>query len=150
SELRALLAESIPEEVIPSLWMRLRKLPLTTNGKINRSALPDIDEICNSIHSDYVPPRTPIEATLAEIWTEILGVGRIGVNDNFFELGGHSLLATKIAARIRNVFRLEIPLRTLFERNTIGSQAEYIEGALRNDNNVQLPPITKAGREKAL
>jgi len=74
-----------------------------------------------------VAPRTPLERTLAQIWTKVLGVDHIGIHDNFFELGGHSLLATQVVSRARRAFQLELPLRTLFETRTIARFGEAIQ-----------------------
>jgi acyl carrier protein len=119
SELRALLAEKLPDYMLPSLFVPLEQLPLTPNGKVDRRALPAPDQTRPELAAAFVPPRTPSEEIVAEIWAAVLGVKEVGVHDNFFELGGHSLMATQVVARLRGVFRVEIPLRSLFERPTI-------------------------------
>jgi acyl carrier protein len=104
----------------------LDALPLTPNGKIDRRALPAPDCAHREVEQGFVAPRTPIEAVLAEIWGEVLGVAQIGVDDDFFALGGHSLLATQVIARVRKIFQVEIPLRHLFEATTIAQLGQVI------------------------
>ena len=101
AELRAWLAGSIPEETLPNVFVHLRRLPLTLNGKVNLEALPSLDEVRERLEKQFVAPRDPTEERLAAIWAEVLGVTRVGIQDNFFELGGHSLLATRVTSRVR-------------------------------------------------
>ncbi|MGH7581164.1 MAG: amino acid adenylation domain-containing protein [Gemmatimonadales bacterium] len=118
AELRAFLAERLPGALVPSTFVFLDRLPLTPNGKLDRRALPAPEE-AGAFEQPYVAPRTPIESLLAGMWAEVLGVPRVGVNDDFFGLGGHSLKATQIIARARATFRLDLPLRSLFETPTV-------------------------------
>jgi acyl carrier protein len=127
--LRAALAEALPDYMIPSTFVRLPALPLTPNGKLDRRALPEPDEERPDLDRAYEAPRTPVEEALAGIWAEILSLERVGVHDDFFELGGHSLLATRVISRVRDVFRVELPLRSLFEEPTVAGLAERIEEA---------------------
>jgi acyl carrier protein len=99
-------------------------LPLTPNGKVNRKALPVPDQSRPELERAYVAPRTALETVVAECWATVLGLERVGVNDDFFDLGGHSLLATQVIGRLREVFPVELPLRTLFEAPTVGGLAE--------------------------
>jgi amino acid adenylation domain-containing protein len=124
SELRDHLRQRLPEYMIPAAWMFLPALPLTANGKVDRSALPSPDR---SEEPDRIPPRTPSEVALAVLWSEILGLERIGVDDHFFELGGHSLLATQLSARIRTSFSVQMPLRELFMFPTLAEMAARVE-----------------------
>jgi acyl carrier protein len=130
SELRDFAHHRLPDFMIPSLWVMLDELPLTPNGKVDRRALPAPDHVRPRDENTYVAPRNVDEEILAQLWTEILGVDRIGVNDNFFDLGGHSLLASQLVSRIRKKLDVEMPLRGVFEATTIAGQAERIE-ALR-------------------
>ena len=124
AELKGYLQERLPEYMIPSAWMNLDTLPLTTNGKVDRRALPNPGATTRIEAEDtYVAPRTPAEARLASIWSEVLKVEKIGIHDNFFALGGHSLLATLVASRIRDLFRVELPLRYVFEYPTVNALA---------------------------
>jgi amino acid adenylation domain-containing protein/FkbM family methyltransferase len=126
NELRTYLQEQLPDYMVPSMFMPLSQLPLTANGKIDRRALPAPSRDTLVRVRDYVAPRDEVEAEVARIWSEVLGVEKAGVNDDFFELGGHSLLATQVVSRIRKSFQIEFPLRTLFEQTTIASLAAAI------------------------
>ena len=119
NELRNFLKDKLPDYMIPSAFVVLDSLPLTPSGKVDRKALPEPGPERPVAKDSYVAPRTPIENVLAGIWCEILGLKEVGIHDNFFELGGHSLLATQVISRLRKVFEVEIPLRTLFESPTV-------------------------------
>jgi acyl-coenzyme A synthetase/AMP-(fatty) acid ligase len=117
AELRAFVAEHLPTALVPSTFVFLDRLPVTPNGKLDRRALPAPE--VGAFEQPYIAPRTPIESLLAGMWAEVLGVPRVGVHDDFFGLGGHSLRATQIIARARAAFRVELPLRSLFETPTV-------------------------------
>jgi len=102
--LRKFLGQRIPEYMIPSVFVELEALPLTESGKLDRRALPDPDWSRAALRAEYVAPRTAEERRLAEVWSELLNVERVGANDNFFDLGGNSLLALRLFARIRSEF----------------------------------------------
>jgi amino acid adenylation domain-containing protein len=129
TELHRFLKERVPEYMIPSVFVQLDALPLTGSGKIDRRALPAPDRLRPKLELVFVPPRTPIEEALAEIWKDVLGVERVGVHDNFFELGGHSLLATRVVSHVRDTLQVELPLRRLFESPTI---AELVVGIVHS------------------
>jgi thioesterase domain-containing protein/acyl carrier protein len=113
------LKEKLPEPMLPTAFVLLDKLPLTSNGKINRRALPPPDAAHMAFEETYIAPRNAIEEALAELWANILGLERVGVRDNFFDLGGHSLLAVRLMAQIQRWFGRDIPLATLFQQGTI-------------------------------
>src|SRR6185503_263267 len=119
SELRNYLKERLPDYMIPSVFVYLDALPLTSHGKIDRRALPAPDAERPALAEAFLSPRSGVEEMLASIWSEVLGV-RVGINENFFELGGHSLLATQVMSRVREAFGVEIALRSLFEQPTVG------------------------------
>jgi acyl carrier protein len=125
--LRQFLKEKLPSYMVPSAYVLLESLPLTANGKVDRRALPAADPETDDIKEDYVAPRTPVEEELAAIWAKVLGRQEVGVHDNFFELGGHSLLATQLTSRIRDAFKVELPVRYLFEAPTVAMLARHIE-----------------------
>ncbi len=124
--LRTFLRASLTEHMVPSLFMWLDDLPLNANGKVDRKALPASQSVALQSRV-YVAPRTSTESALAGIWTEVLGLERIGVHDNFFDLGGHSLLVTQLLSRIHAQFQIRIPLRALFEATTIARLTDVIE-----------------------
>lgn len=126
SKIRQTLAEKLPDYMIPTIFVTLNALPLTATGKVDRRALPEPDHNRPELDTPFVPPRTPLEETVARIWVEVLALDSIGIHDNFFELGGHSLLATQIISRVLKVLRVEIPLRTLFEAPTVAQMAQAI------------------------
>lgn len=126
-DLRAFLADQLPDYMVPAAFVRLDTLPLTPNGKIDRAALPAPDAANTAWESAYVAPRTPLEEQLAAIVAALLGLERVGVEDNFFLLGGHSLLGTQVIARVRDTFGVDLPLRTLFDGPTVAELAAAVE-----------------------
>jgi amino acid adenylation domain-containing protein len=130
-ELRKHLRERLPEYMLPAAFVQLEALPLTPNGKVDRRALPAPDWSRPEVQKSYVSPRGPVEEALADIWRKSLGLQQVGAEDNFFDLGGHSLLATQVVSRVRETFRVELPLRSIFERPTVEGLAETISLALR-------------------
>jgi myxalamid-type nonribosomal peptide synthetase MxaA len=127
SELRRFLRDKLPEYMLPKVFVMLEALPLTTNGKLDRKALPIADQNYYDDDTIYVAPRTLTETKLTAIWSELLVREQVGINDNFFELGGHSLLLTQMIFRVRETFQVELPLRSLFEMPTVAALAESIE-----------------------
>ncbi|MDT4812896.1 Linear gramicidin synthase subunit B [compost metagenome] len=120
------LRAELPDYMVPLHWLLLGSLPRSANGKLDRRALPTL-EIGQLLGQAYQAPRSELERTLADIWTDVLKVERVGVHDNFFELGGHSLLATQIASRVQKTLQRNVPLRAMFECSTVGELAAYIE-----------------------
>jgi amino acid adenylation domain-containing protein len=128
--LRAHLAERLPDYMLPAAYVKVACLPLTPNGKVDRKALPAPEWGPRREAGDAAAlPRTPVEEALALIWAETLGVEGIGPHDDFFAAGGHSLLATQIMARLRQTFRVHLPLVRLFETRTVARLAAAIESA---------------------
>ncbi|HEX5707133.1 MAG TPA: amino acid adenylation domain-containing protein, partial [Pyrinomonadaceae bacterium] len=146
AELRGHLQQALPEYMIPSAFVMLDALPLTSNGKVDRRALPEPDAVRPESGADYVAPRTPVEEVLAGICRRLLGVARVGLNDNFFELGGHSLLATQLVSRVREAFEVELPLRRFYANPTLNGIAETVEEARRTGETMRVPPITSRPR----
>ncbi|HEV3049755.1 MAG TPA: amino acid adenylation domain-containing protein, partial [Longimicrobium sp.] len=145
--LRAHVRRSLPEYMVPAVFVPMEALPLTPNGKLDRKALPMPDFA--SAEGRYVAPRTPVEEVLAGIWAEVLRLERVGVEESFFELGGHSLLATRVVSRIRDVFAIELPLRALFEGPTVAELAGRVE-EMRRAGLPVLPPVVPTERTGAL
>ncbi|MCY1015549.1 non-ribosomal peptide synthase/polyketide synthase [Pyxidicoccus sp. MSG2] len=131
--LREFLLHRLPEHMVPSAVVMLDALPLTPNGKVDRKALPVPGVSLTAASPElYVAPRTDLERRVAAIWSELLGVARVGVEDDFFELGGHSLLATQALSRLRESFGVEVPLQRLFEEPTVAAVARNLESSLRD------------------
>ncbi|MDY7077386.1 MAG: amino acid adenylation domain-containing protein [Chloroflexota bacterium] len=148
--LRGFLKGRLPEYMIPSAFVILESLPLTPSGKVDRRALPAPDGARPELEAVYVAPRTPMEELLANIWAQVLGIERVGVYDNFFELGGHSLLATQLISRLHEAFRVELPLRDLFESPTVAALAECVEEAQQTAQGLQAPAIEAVPRDGEL
>ena len=113
------LKKTLPEFMVPSLFVICRTFPLTENGKLDRKSLKAPQSKVNEVFADGVPPSTDEEIFLAELWQEVLLMGRISIHDSFFKLGGHSLKAARITARIAGKYGIEIPIKTIFENPTI-------------------------------
>ncbi|HEV7859201.1 MAG TPA: methyltransferase [Pyrinomonadaceae bacterium] len=130
-QLRKSLREQLPDYMVPASFVLLDAFPLTPNGKVDQRAMPAPDGFRPEFEQPYVMPRTPAEKSLAAIWCELLGLEQVGAHDNFFtDLGGHSLLATQLVSRVRDTFKVELPLRRLFETPTISELAVAIEDLL--------------------
>jgi amino acid adenylation domain-containing protein len=146
--LRSHLASKLPEYMVPAMYVRLDRIPLTPNGKVDRKALPEPDAEAY-VSREYEAPEGETETMLAEIWSELLEVERVGRNDNFFELGGHSLLATRVIARIRERFGIGVPIHDLFGRPQLKSFAACL--ALPQPQGIDhAVPVRAQGKERAL
>lgn len=137
--LRKALEDALPLYMIPAYFIEIDKLPLTTNGKVDKKALPDVEQQDLS-QEKYIAPRNELEQRLVEIWEEVLGHTNIGVKDNFFHLGGHSLLVTQITNRLAKVLKQNISFKDFFEEPTI----EGIATKLKNHRYTTIPkaPLT--------
>ncbi|WNG56955.1 amino acid adenylation domain-containing protein [Archangium gephyra] len=147
-ELRTWLEQTLPVHMVPSAFVRLEALPLTPNGKVDRQALPEPE--LEAVGAEYVAPRTALEELVAEVWASLLGVRRVGAHDHFFELGGHSLLATRVVSRLREVLRVELPVRALFESPTVAELARRLESAAEPHQGPRPPPLVPQMEEAAL
>ncbi len=138
-DLRNYLQEKLPDYMIPSMFAKLDQLPLSPNKKIDRKALPHLDQLLIDLTNKYSAPRNQTEKVLVDIWENILDIKNIGIHDNFFDLGGHSLLATRIILRVRKAFQVKLPLRALFQNPTIAEFAEAVarETDLREPDNAK-------------
>ncbi len=139
-ELREFLLQRLPNYMVPSAFIPLTSLPLTPNGKVDLRSLPSPEENQAKAERRYIAPSNPTEEQLVNIWSEVLKIEAVSVEDNFFELGGHSLLATQIISRIRNGFRVQMPLHSFLETPTIIGLAEKIS---------QCPPAESEEEEMA-
>ncbi len=127
STLREHLSGELPDYMIPAYFKQLEKMPLTRNGKIDKNVLPE--PVFDTDISNYVPPQNDIEKKLAAIWSQLLGIEKIGCLDNFFELGGHSLKAATMLAKVHRVMDIKIDLAQVFKNPTIRGLAEFIKAS---------------------
>jgi acyl-CoA synthetase (AMP-forming)/AMP-acid ligase II/acyl carrier protein len=125
-DLRQFTATKLPEYMVPSAFITLDTLPLSPNGKLNRSALPDPGDGRPEMSHAFVAPVTPVQIAVAEIFSQVLEIQQVGLGDNFFELGGHSLLATRAVSRLRDRFQIEVTPRLLFEFPRVNDLADRI------------------------
>ncbi|MEU9447536.1 amino acid adenylation domain-containing protein [Streptomyces sp. NPDC048277] len=132
------LRTALPEAVVPSVLVELDALPLLSNGKVNRAALPAPEG--ERLHRAYTAPRTGLERAVADVWAEVLDCGRVGAHDHFFELGGHSLKAARMVSRLREVLGREISLQLLFQRPVMADFARALEGADRAASGIEPLP----------
>jgi amino acid adenylation domain-containing protein len=139
TELRTFLKAKLPEYMIPATFVMLAALPLTSSGKVDRTALPEPDSNRSELETPFVAPRTPVEEMVAAIWAKALGLSRVGVQDSFFDLGGHSLIATNILSAIEDEFQLRFEPRVMFDRPTIEELALTITEALAQNSGLTIP-----------
>lgn len=125
-ELRNFLKQQLSEFMMPSNFIQLKALPLNSNGKIDRKALPAPDKIRPELEVDYIAPQNEVERIIAQIWQEMLQVEKVGIYDNFFELGGHSLLIIQLTSKLQSVFSRTIPVTDIFKNPTIHYLGNYI------------------------
>ncbi|GER90183.1 hypothetical protein KDW_43450 [Dictyobacter vulcani] len=122
---------------------------MTPNGKIDRKALPAVEEANLVLGTTYVAPETDTEQKVAEIWKQVLGTEQVSIHDNFFALGGHSLLATQVVSQLRVIFQIELPLRKFFETPTIHELAKYLEEQSQMaPTSSQAPAMKRVSRDK--
>jgi amino acid adenylation domain-containing protein len=126
-DLRDFLSESLPNHMIPSMFIKLEALPQTGQGKLDRGALPKPTAETALSDLDYRKPTNPTERRVAAIVASVLCTMEVGVDDNFFLLGGHSLLGTQVVVQLRQAFGIELTLRHLFKTPTVASLAETVE-----------------------
>jgi amino acid adenylation domain-containing protein len=135
--LRQALQSRLPDYMVPSAFVLLGEMPLTSSGKVDRKALPAPQYYA----ADAQEPTSPTEQILCAIFTQVLRLESVGVNDNFFELGGHSLLATQVVSRVKSAFDVDLPLRVLFESPTVAAIAQHVQLG-----TVSRPPIRPLDR----
>jgi amino acid adenylation domain-containing protein len=130
SQLKSVLRSRLPDYMVPATFVELNSLPLSSNGKIDRAALPAATAANTMREGSFVAPRTPVEDRIAGILAPLLGLEQVGVEDNFFMLGGHSLLGTQVIARLRDTFGVDLSLRSIFDSPTIAGLAAEVERLL--------------------
>ena len=125
--LRDALSARLPDYMIPATFVLLDRFPLTPNGKVDRQALPDIDQSLVMVDAANSSPASPTEGHIIRIWKEVLAIDHLNLTDNFFDLGGHSLLAIQVVSRLNDVFRKDLSVATLFESPTVTQLAMFID-----------------------
>jgi amino acid adenylation domain-containing protein len=143
--LREFLKQSLPDFMVPSVFVLLAEFPLLPNGKVNRQELASTERHGLEL-TECAEPRTDVEALIAQIWQELLGIERIGVEQNFFELGGHSLLAAQVVARLRAVMGVPLTIRDLFGAPTVARLAALSQRNILPGRHTELPPIKPTPR----
>lgn len=146
--LRSFVRDRLPDYMVPAAFVLLEQLPLTANGKIERKQLPPPEHARPPVTEDFVAPTNVIEQKLAAIWTDVLGIDRVGLNDNFFELGGHSLLATQVLSRMRETLGIDASLQKFFDNPTIAAFAIDTESPVSAKQSGQ-PTLRKSGADVA-
>jgi thioesterase domain-containing protein/acyl carrier protein len=149
-ELRKRLEASLPAAWMPSAFVLLESMPLTSGGKLDRRALPEPTNCRPDWSGPLVAPRNDAEARLASIWEGLLGVRPVGVHDSFFDLGGHSMLAVKMVAEIERACGRQLPLNVLFQRPTVAELAELLARPASADASSSLVPMQIAGSQPPL
>jgi hypothetical protein len=133
-EVRRLLAERLPDAMIPSAFVPLDALPLTANGKVDRAALPDPGPARPDLEEDYVSPRNETERLLADVWADVLGFERVGIHDSFFGLGGDSIRSVRAVALARN-HDLIFSVQDVFQHQTVARLAEFLGAASEEEDD---------------
>ena len=126
NELRGFLEARLPIYMVPAAFVHVDALPLTPSGKVDRQSLPDPDNAALAIDTLLAEACSPAERMLVEIWSDVLGIDRVGIHDSFFDLGGHSLLANRIISRVVDTFGVEISLREFFDHPTVAHTAKIV------------------------
>jgi hypothetical protein len=150
------LRERLPEYMVPTIIVELESLPLLPNGKINRHALPPVDQATRQSKQRQGPASvgvkslTPLQELLGAVWKEVLHLAEVDLEENFFALGGHSLLVTQVVARLREVLGVDVPLRSLFEAPTLERFALLVEGVMSKASSGLVPTLVPMQRRADL
>jgi amino acid adenylation domain-containing protein len=147
-EIRRYLEERLPDYMAPAVIVQIDAMPLTSNGKLDRKALPGPELLFQQ--EDFVAPRSALEEIVCGIWSEVLELERISAHDNFFELGGHSLLAMQVVSRIRGALGVELSLRSLFSDPTPAAIAVAVEQERKMEEKISAPPLVRVERSHDL
>jgi amino acid adenylation domain-containing protein len=147
-ELRNHLSLHLPNHMIPSYFIQLEQIPLTLQGKLNRSALPIPEEIRPKLEATYVAPESDLEKVITQTWGEVIKRDKVGIYDNFFELGGTSLDIVKVNGKLRELLNIDVPVIAIFRYPTIDGFARYL--ARVTDQNIDMGPISKTARSEVL
>jgi acyl carrier protein len=133
SQLRGYLAKRLPDYMCPAEFIRIKEMPLTLNGKIDRKTLESYD-VKLSTGKDYAPPKNKIEKIIASIWQEVLHTDRVSIHDNFFDLGGDSIKILKVMGKTRSVFKRDIPVVALYRYPSISTLSDFLHQNNKDDD----------------
>ncbi|RPK10893.1 non-ribosomal peptide synthetase [Priestia endophytica] len=147
-EWREYLKKQLPHYMVPAYFFKIEAMPLTPNGKVDRKVLLEMET--QFISGSITSPRTPVEELVVSVWSQVLGIGNIGVQDSFFGLGGHSLLATQVVSRLQEIFQIELPVRELFEYATVEALAKRLDQLCKGDKKREIPPLVPMERGEAI
>jgi len=150
SDLRKFIEKELPDYMVPSFFFIIDSLPLTSNGKLDKKALPSPDEARPDLDRRYEPPKTADEKKLASLFKEILKVEKVGLYDDFFLLGGHSLAAAQLAAKVRQELGVDLPLYDIFDAPTVAELSKRFAELKTSAEILHLPAIKKAPRDKII
>lgn len=149
-DLRHFLQAHLPPYMIPSAYLFLEMMPFTPHGKVDRQALRALEITWAEQEADFVAPVGELENRLADIWSELLGLNRVGRHDNFFKLGGNSLMATQFLSRLRQTLQVELPFQALFQATTVAKMAAIIAARDQQSARAAEPPLHSVAREQQL
>jgi amino acid adenylation domain-containing protein len=149
-ELRPYLTERLPETMLPSAFVQLEKMPRTLNGKVDRKALPALEQLHAERAGNDSGSLTPVEEIMAGIWCEVLKLPAVGRSDNFFNLGGHSLLVTHTILRVRDILKVELPVRSLFEAPTLEQFSRVVQQRINDGASGETTEIVPVPRDGEL
>ncbi|ASS73994.1 hypothetical protein CIG75_02685 [Tumebacillus algifaecis] len=150
SDLRNHLQKKLPAYMVPSYFVRMDKMPLSPNGKIDRKSLPSVSDVDRlELLDDYIAPQTATEIWTANLWAEILQIDRVGLTHNFFDLGGHSLMVTRIVSRIKKQYGLQVVVRDLFDHPTLREFAAHLDQLLTGSAVASMQEIVAIGKQEA-
>jgi acyl carrier protein len=136
AQMRNSLLQMLPEYMIPAAFVPIDKMPITSNGKLDRNALPAPD-LAERSTEEVVRPETPTQVRLAALWEPLLKVNNVGIHESFFDLGGHSILAAKLMAQIRSSFGIHLAFHNIFRAPTISRLAALIDAKLETQSPLQ-------------
>ncbi|MFE3812077.1 AMP-binding protein, partial [Streptomyces sp. NPDC059131] len=151
--LRSYVGERLPGYMVPSVMVSVDDIPLLPSRKVDRARLPVPEAERPDVSALFVEPRGPVQEVLAGIWSDLLGVDRVGAEDDFFELGGHSLLVTRVMSRVRDTFDVEVPFGALFDAPTVAGLAATVERLSSGDGSPttpELPAVVPVPRDRPL
>jgi acyl carrier protein len=149
-ELRQVLNEKLPDYMVPAVFVTLETMPLTTNGKVDRRALTQMNGFNHGSDSEYVAPRNETEQAIAAIWQQVLQTDKVGIDDNFFDLGGHSLAMVGVHNKLKERFKKDLPIADLFKYPTVRSLTECLKEEAKQTSSQSIRDRAKKQKQAAM